>query len=281
MTSLTGLYLMLALVAFAANSLLTRAALGPGLLDAASFALVRIATGAIALGMLTRLRPARSSSSRPSWTAALALAGYLAAFTVAYTRIGAAVGALLLFGAVQVSMVTVGLFSGERPSAFDWLGGSLAVAGLLVLTLPGAAAPDPAGAVLMVAAGACWGVYSLLGRGSLAPLPDTAVNFARTTALVALPLAWMARPSDASADGVWLATASGALASGVGYTLWYTALPHLSAWRAAILQLIVPVLTAAGANVLLDEPITARLIAAGGLVAVGVWFTSSPRWARR
>jgi drug/metabolite transporter (DMT)-like permease len=280
-TSLHGLCLVLALVAFAANSLLTRAALGQGLFDAAGFALVRIATGAGALWMIARLQPARPAPPAPPWMAALALAVYLASFTAAYERIGAAIGALLLFGAVQVTMVAAGLIRGERPSVFDWLGGALAVIGLLVLTLPGSAAPDPAGAILMVAAGACWGVYSLLGRGSRSPLSDTAVNFARTTALVALPLLWFARPSAVTAAGVALAAASGALASGVGYTLWYTALRHLSAWRAAILQLVVPVLAAAGANVLLDEPIIPRLVAAGGLVAIGVWFTSSPRWTRR
>ncbi len=280
MTPLHGLCLVLALVAFASNSLLTRAALGEGWLDAASFALIRIATGAAALWILQRLQTTRHVLSRPPWAASAALAGYLVTFTLAYTRIGAAIGALLLFGAVQVTMVTVGLFRGERPSAFDWTGGALAACGLFVLTLPGAAAPDVAGAVLMVLAGACWGAYSLFGRGSVAPLSDTSMNFVRTTALVALPLVWMASPSSLSAAGVSLAAASGALASGVGYTLWYTALPQLSAWRAAILQLVVPVLAAAGAHALLDEPITLRLIGAGALVALGVWFTASPRWRR-
>jgi drug/metabolite transporter (DMT)-like permease len=208
----------------------------------------------------------------------VALAGYLAAFTAAYTRIGAATGALLLFGAVQLTMVATGLVRGERPSEIDWVGAVLALAGLLVLTLPGATAPDLPGAWLMVAAGACWGVYSLVGRGSAAPLSDTARNFVRASALSALPLAWWAWPPQGTVAGVGLATASGTLASGLGYTFWYAALPALSAWRAAVLQLIVPVLTAGGAWLLLGEALTWRLAAAGALVALGVWFTSSPRW---
>jgi drug/metabolite transporter (DMT)-like permease len=150
--------------------------------------------------------------------------------------------------------------------------------GLLVLTLPGTAAPDFYGALLMMSAGACWGAYSLLGRGSSAPLADTAVNFVRTSLLCAIPFGVLAWPPHGSTTGLLLATASGTLASGLGYTFWYAALPALSAWRAAILQLIVPVLTAVGAWLLLSEPITPRLLAAGALVALGVWFTSSPRW---
>jgi drug/metabolite transporter (DMT)-like permease len=270
---------------FAANSLLTRAAINTGGLDPSSFALIRVVTGALALGLVVasgyarvRRRSPKASNGGPSWLAAFALTGYLVAFTVAYTRIGAAIGALLLFGAVQLTMVTMGLVRGERPARIDWLGAGLAVAGLLVLTLPGTAAPDIAGAVLMMSAGACWGAYSLLGRSSSAPLADTTVNFARASLLCASPLVWLAWPPHGTVAGVVLAASSGTLASGLGYTFWYAALPALSAWRAAILQVIVPVLTAAGAWLVLSEPITPRLAAAGALVALGVWFTSSPRW---
>jgi len=283
MTAAQNLCVVAALTGFAANSLLTRAGIGGGFLDAASFALIRIVSGAMILRLLVTVRPVRRRSPKasgggPSWLAALSLTGYLAAFTVAYMRIGAAIGALLLFGAVQATMVTVGLVRGERPARIDWLGAAFAVAGLLVLTLPGVAAPDLLGALLMMSAGACWGAYSLLGRGSSAPLADTAVNFVRTSLLCAIPLGVLAWPPHGSVTGLVLATASGTLASGLGYTFWYAALPALSAWRAAILQLIVPVLTAGGAWLLLSEPITPRLLAAGGLVALGVWFTSSPRW---
>jgi drug/metabolite transporter (DMT)-like permease len=267
-----------ALTGFAANSLLTRAAISGGSLDPASFALLRIVTGAVVLTALARESPPREPGNRPSWLAAVALAGYLAGFTAAYTRIGAATGALLLFGAVQLTMVTAGLVQGERPRQIDWVGALLALAGLLVLTVPGTSAPDVLGALLMVAAGACWGVYSLVGRGSAAALNDTARNFVRASALCAIPFAWWGWPPQGTSAGVALATASGTLASGLGYTFWYAALPALSAWRAAVLQLIVPVLTAGGAWLLLGEPLTWRLAAAGGLVAFGVWFTSSPQW---
>lgn len=275
----------MALVAFAANSLLTRSAVGSGALDAPSFALVRVVTGAAALAVLVRLMPSGALGGRaptsPPWRAAWALSGYLIAFTAAYTRIGAAPGALLLFSAVQVTMVSTGLVRGERLARVDWIGAALAVAGLLVLTLPGARAADPAGGALMIVAGVCWGVYSIIGRGSLAPLAETAWNFARTSALVCLPLAWLAWPPSGSAAGVILAALSGVVASGLGYTIWYAALPALSAWQAALLQLLVPVITAAGAALLLGEPVTVRLVIAGFAVAAGVWLTASPRWHRR
>lgn len=267
-----------ALVGFSANSLLTRAALGAGAIDAPSFTLIRLFTGAITLAILVRLGnrrpgPEEPRDARGSWVAALALAGYAVAFTVAYTRIGAAVGALLLFGAVQVTMTGTGLVRGERPRRVDWLGVGLAVAGLVVLTLPGASAPDLAGAVLMLAAGACWGVYSLLGRGSRNPLGTTAGNFARASVLASIALAAALPAAFLSWRGAWLATASGSLASGVGYTFWYAALPALAAWRAALLQLLVPVVTALAAALWLGESISSRLLAATALVIAGVGLT--------
>ena len=202
MTAAQFLCAIAALIGFAANSLLTRAAIGGGLLDPSSFALVRIVTGAIVLSVLAagRQRSLSAKAGAP-WTAAFALSGYLAAFTLAYTRIGAALGALLLFGAVQLTMVTAGLMRGERPARVDWVGAVLAVMGLLVLTLPGTAAPDFYGALLMMSAGACWGAYSLLGRGSSAPLADTAVNFVRTSLLCAIPFGVLAWPPHGSIDG--------------------------------------------------------------------------------
>ena len=270
-----------ALVGFAANSLLTRAALSSGHLDAASFALGRVVTGALVLALFVRLRSTPTADSDPSWGPALALAGYLAAFTLAYTRIGAAVGALLLFGAVQVTMVATGLIRGERPARVDWLGGGLAVLGLITLTAPGSSAPDVGGAILMAVAGVSWGAYSIQGRRSRRPLADTSRNFIRSALLLALPLACLAWPPRGTLTGVALATASGALASGMGYTLWYAALPSLSAWRAAILQMLVPVLTAIGAAILLSEPITSRLLLSTCLVGTGIWLTASPKWQRR
>lgn len=277
----TILFTTAALVGFSANSLLTRAALGAGAIDAPSFTLIRLMTGAVTLAILVRpftsQRGRRTegdkTSGRDSWTAAAALAGYAVAFTVAYTRIGAAVGALLLFGAVQVTMTGTGLVRGERPRRVDWIGVALAVAGLVVLTLPGATAPDLLGAVLMLAAGACWGVYSLLGRTSRDPLGTTAGNFIRASLLALIALAAALPAASLSWRGALLATASGSLASGVGYTFWYAALPALAAWRAALLQLLVPVVTALAAALWLGEAISSRLLAATALVIAGVWLT--------
>jgi len=260
------------LVGFSANSLLTRGALGSGSIDAPSFTLIRLATGALALALLLRARHA-PAADRGSWTSAAALAGYAVAFTLAYTRIGAALGALLLFGAVQVTMIGTGLVRGERPGRRDWAGVALALSGLIVLTLPGASSPDGLGAILMVAAGACWGAYSLAGRRSRDPLATTTGNFVRAAILALVALAALLPRGHVSITGVLLATTSGALASGGAYTLWYAVLPHLAAWRAALVQLIVPVLTALGAAWLLSEPLTMRLLVATLLIAAGVWLT--------
>ena len=270
-----------ALTGFAANSLLTRSALGGGWLDAPSFTIIRLVTGALTLALLLRFTAWQSGGSRVSgsWIGGAALAGYAIAFTVAYTRIGAAVGALLLFGAVQVTMIGVGLARGERLGARDWVALALAAAGLGWLTVPGTSAPNALGAALMIAAGACWGVYSLAGRGSRNPLADTSANFWRAALLCALALGALVSPARFTWPGALLATASGALASGVGYTLWYMALPHLAAWRAALLQMTVPVITAIAASLFLAEVITPRLLASAALVTAGV--ALSIRWAQR
>lgn len=275
-SSRTLLLCGLALLGFAGNSLLSRLALRPHLIDPSTFAAVRLGTGAAALLLLSRLRgkPAYDPQ-HGSWTSAWLLLGYALPFTWAYQRIGAGIGALLLFGAVQVTMIGWGIARGERPGAREWLGLALASLGLSVLTLPGAARPDLIGLALMLVAGVAWGAYSLRGRGSRDPLAATTGNFVRGTPLAVL--AWIvARPFGglhtwhAEPRGLMLAAASGALASGVGYTLWYAALPGLSAMRAALVQLSVPVLAAAAAVVLLDEPLTLRLVWASILVLGGV-----------
>jgi drug/metabolite transporter (DMT)-like permease len=258
-----------ALVGFAANSLLTRGALGHGLLDAPTFTLVRLLTGAVTLAVLVRART-RPASAGGSWPSAMALAGYAVAFTLAYTRIGAGIGALLLFGAVQVTMIAIGLARGERPRQIDWLGVVLASCGLGVLTLPGATSPNAIGAALMVIAGVCWGLYSLAGRRSVDPLATTAGNFTRSLVLAALALGALLPYGHYSLEGLALAAASGSLASGVGYTLWYAALPALTAWRAALVQTATPVLTILLAAAFLAEAVTSRLLIATALVAAGV-----------
>lgn len=260
------------MIAFASNSLLTRGALGQDAIDAASFTLIRLGTGAAALALLLRARPA-PAAERGSWTSALALAGYAVAFTFAYTRIGAGIGALLLFAAVQITMISVGLARGERPLGRDWLGLAIAMTGVAWLTMPGATAPDLPGAALMLAAGACWGGYSLAGRRSRDPLAATTGNFSRAALLAAPALLWAVDPAGLTTMGVVLASVSGALASGLGYTIWYSALPALGAWRAAIVQLTVPILTGLAAALLLSEALTPRLLVASVLVTGGVWLS--------
>lgn len=268
----------LAMVAFAANSILTRLALAAGEIDAAGFTGLRLLAGAVALVPLAALARRGDAPGRAAvggtWAAAAALFGYAAAFSFAYLRLGAGLGALILFGAVQLGMLGWALLRGERHSPAQWLGLSLAIAGFAYLNLPSAAAPDPLGAGLMVVAGLCWAAYSLLGRGSAAPLVDTAGNFLRCLPL-ALPAAaaafLAARP--ASGVGIACALASGALASGLGYAVWYAALPGLARARAAIVQLTVPVLAALGGIAFLGEAPGPRLLLASLAILGGVALT--------
>ncbi|WP_164017583.1 DMT family transporter [Pyxidicoccus trucidator] len=280
----TGLLTVLALVGFAANSLLCRAALAGGgrLIDAASFTGVRLVSGALVLAVLLRVRGGRYTGG--SWPSALALFVYAAGFSLAYVRIPAGVGALLLFGCVQATMLGMGLARGERPKAREVAGLLLALSGLVGLTAPGGSAPDPVGAALMAGAGVAWGVYSLRGRGNRNPLAATADNFLRSVPMAAALSAvglWVQGTPHATGHGVALAVASGALASGVGYSLWYAALPHLTATRAAIVQLSVPVLAAVGGVLLLGETLTQRLVFAGAALLMGVLLALSAKAAPR
>jgi drug/metabolite transporter (DMT)-like permease len=258
-----------ALVGFAANSLLCRGALGRGHADAATFTSIRLVSGALALWLLARRAPSAIFAAG-RWPSAAALFTYAAAFSLAYVRIGAAVGALLAFGAVQATMIAWALRTGERPGWTEWGGLALAAGGVIFLVSGGLRAPDPAGAALMLLAGVAWGVYSLIGRSSVRPLETTAGNFART---VPFTIAFsLASPGAAhvTRTGFVLAVASGAIASGVGYSLWYGALPGLTATRAAVVQLSVPVLAALGGVLLLGESLTARLVGSAAAILGGV-----------
>lgn len=269
-----ALLVALALSGFAANSLLCRLALvdvgsGPAI-DPASFTSIRLAAGALVLCMLAGPRRARA---RGSWIGSLALLAYALAFSLAYVRIGAAVGALILFAAVQVTMLGTALREGDRPGPRMWIGLLAALGGIAWLVAPGLHAPDPLGALLMALAGAAWGAYSLLGRRSAEdPLGTTAGNFVRAlpAALLGL-LAWsLLDTPHATTRGVMLASCSGALASGLAYAIWYAALPRLGATRAGLVQLLVPIVAAAAALPLLAETPSLRLVAAGVLVVGGV-----------
>jgi drug/metabolite transporter (DMT)-like permease len=257
------------LVAFAANSLLCRAALAPGLVDAVSFTGIRLACGAAALAVVARVvagPPARAGS----WLSALGLWAYAYAFSLAYVRIGAGVGALILFGAVQVTMIGWGLVRGERPRALEIVGVALALGGLVLLALPGVrGGVDPLGAALMAVAGVAWGVYSLRGRQAQRPIAANADNFLRSLVPAAAVGVACAGRAHLTWHGAALAATSGAVTSGLGYCMWYAALRGLSATRAAIVQLPVPVLSAAGAVLLLGESVTGRMVGAAAAILGG------------
>jgi len=260
-----------ALVCFAANSLLCRAALASGEIDPWTFTAVRIAAGAVVLVGLVSVGGKRGEG-RGSFLSALALYGYAGAFSLAYLSLGAGVGALVLFASVQATMMGWSAWCGTRPSGRELGGFGLAFGGLVVLCWPGAGVPDPLGLALMSVAGVAWGAYTLRGRTAGAPLVVTRDNFVRALplALLALGAAFALGTLQASGRGLALAAASGAAASGLGYSLWYLALPRLSAVQAALVQLLVPVLAAGLGIVLLGERLTSRLAVAGPLVLLGV-----------
>jgi drug/metabolite transporter (DMT)-like permease len=290
-----------ALTCFAGNSLLCRLALAEKAIDATSFTFVRIVSGAIVLFFLARPRliaaaaaaataaaaaatAAGAKSDEPErptesarWISSAALFAYAAPFSYAYLKLGAAIGALVLFASVQATMIGWGIVRGERPSLVSWVGILIALGGLIALTVPGKSAPDPVGAAAMAFAGIAWGVYSLRGRLAKGdPVALTSASFTRSVAFAAILLLVAIAamfPLHASPRGILLATASGAIASGVGYSIWYAALRHLTATRAAILQLLVPILAAALAVVLLGETLSIRLLLASSLILGGVAIT--------
>lgn len=259
----------LAMMAFAGNSLLCRAALANTQIDPASFTLVRIISGALTLWILVA---ARSSPGKPagSWPSALALFAYAAGFSFAYVTLPAGTGALLLFGAVQATMIAYGLARGERIVGLGLLGIVLAVSGLLGLLLPGIEAPPLTGSFLMLGAGVAWGIYSLRGRGASRPLADTAGNFLRAAPLAVITSLLFLPAFRMDGMGVLLAVASGAIASGLGYAVWYSVLPRLKATTAATVQLSVPAIAALAGVALLGEPITLRLVLASAAILGGI-----------
>jgi drug/metabolite transporter (DMT)-like permease len=266
----TSLLAVLALVAFAGNSLLCRLALKHTGIDPASFTSVRIFSGALTLWLITRSSRSRSASGAGNWPSALALFAYAAAFSYAYVSLTAATGALLLFGAVQATMIGYAIWLGERLLLRQWLGLLCAFAGLAGLLLPGLSAPPALGAALMLGAGVAWGVYSLRGKAAGDPTRVTAGNFLRAAPMAALLSLVTIRWSAVDLTGLGYALASGALASGVGYAVWYTALRGLKATSAATLQLSVPVLAALGGIVFLGETVTVRLMLASAAILGGI-----------
>ena len=259
---------------FAANSVLARLALREDEIDGGSFTAVRICAGAAALALLVGSRGGGFSALRGngSWMAALALFGYAAAFSFAYLSLDAGTGALILFTAVQITMIGVGMNRGERPRASEWLGLILALVGLVYLVSPGLTAPSLAGASLMAISGVAWGWYSLAAKGVRSPTVATAGNFVRAApmAAVVVLLVWAMGQPHASWFGLALAIVSGAVTSGLGYAIWYMVLTDLSASRAAIVQLTVPIIAAAAGVILLGERMTWRLGLAAAVILGGV-----------
>jgi drug/metabolite transporter (DMT)-like permease len=274
-TSQTLALTAVAMLAFAGNSLLCRLALQHSGIDPASFTSVRLTSGAVVLWALVRWRGQRPAGD---WGSAAALFVYAAAFSFAYLSLSAGTGALLLFGAVQATMLGWGLWRGQRLGWGQTAGLMLALGGLVALLLPGVTAPPAVGALLMLAAGVAWGVYSLRGRGAGDPTAVTAGNFVRASAL-AVPLALAALPwARVDVAGLLWALCSGAVTSGLGYAVWYTALKGLQATSSASVQLSVPVLTALGGVALLSEPLTLRLALCSLAILGGIaWVIAGQR----
>ncbi|MEM1176117.1 MAG: DMT family transporter [Pseudomonadota bacterium] len=269
LNSRTLLLTATAMVAFAANSVLCRLGLGAGLIDAASYSSIRLVSGAVMLALLVLLRGG-SLNRRPDLRMVAGLFVYVVCFSYAYLTLDTATGALVLFAAVQLTMFAVSLAGGERFNVGSWLGLALALGGLIYLLLPSASSPDPLGAVLMATAGVAWGVYSLCGRAVTDATTSTALNF-----VYAAPVAvavGLVLPGEVviTASGTAYAVASGAVASGLGYAIWYRALPGLAGTQAATVQLSVPVIAALGGLVFLSEALSVRLIVATAATLGGV-----------
>lgn len=264
-------YTGFALVSFAFNSILCRLALRAEAIDAASFTAVRLVSGAIMLAFIFSFFGRKDSESKKgNWLSAFFLFAYAICFSFAYISLTTAAGALILFGSVQATMLIFAVISGERPKLLEWLGFLIAVSGLIYLVFPGLSAPPLFFSILMSLAGVSWGFYTLRGKGSTNPLAETTGNFIRTIPFMILAFLPFIYRINLSAKGVLLAVLSGAIASGIGYSVWYAALKFHTSARAAILQLAVPVIAAIGGVVFLAETLSLRLILASGLILGGI-----------
>lgn len=269
------------MLAFAANPLLCRMAMGTSEIDPASFATVRVTSGALVLALIMMPRWLARGRTPVDWRAVAMLFAYMILFAFAYLSLSVGTGALILFGAVLLTMFGVALARGERFTSWSWVGLIVACLGLIYLVAPGVTAPDPAGAALMAAAGVAWGIYSLLGGSALDPLGDTANNFLFSVPLALVVSLLFLGDMHASGRGLALAVASGAFASGLGYAVWYAALAGLTATRAATVQLSVPVIAAFGGVVFLSEQITLRLLVSSVAVLGGIALVLAQRSGRR
>ena len=267
----TALLTAFALVAFAANSVLCRLALGETTIDAASFTTIRLVSGALVLLVLARATGKTSAADdRGNWTSAFMLFLYAVTFSFAYISLNTGTGALILFGSVQATMIIFAVCKGERLRPWGWLGLFAGLTGLTYLVFPGLEAPSPAGAALMAVAGISWGIYSLRGRGSGSPVAVTTDNFLRSTPFVLLIGLIFFQNLHITFAGAFFAALSGGLTSAIGYVIWYAALRDHSATSAALVQLLVPVLAAMGGVVFLSEALTMRLLLSSAMIIGGV-----------
>ncbi|MBT3605361.1 MAG: DMT family transporter [Candidatus Latescibacteria bacterium] len=261
----------MALIAFAANSVLCRLALGESSIDAASFSVIRLLSGVVVLLVLVSVRGNKNGASESgSWSASLMLFLYAIAFSFAYITLDTGTGALILFGAVQITMILLSLFSGNRLHVSEWAGIALAFMGFVYLMLPNVTTPSAMGFLLMTVAGIAWGIYTLKGRRSQNPLADTAYNFVRTLPLLIVVTVIAFKNAHFSSEGILLAVLSGGIASGLGYAIWYTALGGLSVTQAAVVQLLVPVIAAVGGVLLMSEAVTLRLVLSAAMILGGI-----------
>jgi drug/metabolite transporter (DMT)-like permease len=264
----------LTMIAFAGNSLLCRIALAHTAIDAASFTAVRLISGALMLWLLVRIRKNHGATGG-NWGSALALFVYAASLSFSYASVTTATGALLLFGAVQATMIGRSVWRGERLRGLQSIGLMLAIGGLVGLLLPGLSAPPLMGSVLMLSSGVAWGVYSLRGKGVSDPIDATAGNFLRAAPMAAMLSVIMLNSLSVDRAGVFCALASGVLTSAIGYAIWYTVLPHLKVTQASTVQLSAPVFAAIGGTVFLDEPVSLRMVLASiailGGIAMVIW----------
>jgi drug/metabolite transporter (DMT)-like permease len=285
-------YTSFALIALAGNSVLCRLALGGQIIDAASFTVIRLMSGIVILSLILLINkslhsrtvlPTDSSEvnhkkSTGSWLAGFMLFLYAITFSYAYISLDTGTGALILFGAVQISMILVGLWSGNKLHYAEWLGIMMAFMGLVYLVIPSLSTPSMSGFILMAISGVAWAVYSLLGRASTNPIDDTAYNFLRTLPFILLCVLFTYDQVNLSTQGLWLAIISGAITSGLGYILWYMALRELSVTQAAVIQLLVPTLAALGGIIFVNELVSLRFVLSSVLVLGGILIVVTGRY---
>lgn len=275
----TVLLTALALIAFAANSVLCRLALQEETIDASSFTAIRLLAGIIVLQVIIGFdRNKKELPAKGNWLASFMLFLYAITFSFAYISLDTGTGALILFGSVQISMVLLSLFSGTRLHFTEWIGLIMAFTGFVYLVLPGVTAPSTIGFLLMTIAGVAWGIYSLKGHNSKKPLMDTAYNFLRTVPFVFVLVVITYKNVVYSSEGILLAIISGGITSGLGYTIWYMALAGLSSTQASVLQLLVPVIAAFGGVLFVSEALTMRLTISAGMILGGILIVVSGKY---